>query len=397
MLRFIHCADLHFDRPFEGLHLIADKIKEFAHANEQVLENITTLALKEQVDFVLLAGDTFHQNRPTLKTQHQFFQQMQRLNEQHIPVYMIFGNHDYFEKERYWFDFPENVHLFTEEEVDTILGENLAHETYAISGFSYRQPWMKESKVSGFPERQAQYHIGMYHGEMQGENYAPFQSSEMQRKGYDYWALGHIHVPTEVAVQPPIIYPGAPQGHTQKETDAHYVQLVELNAGQVNREKRRVSVVEWKEVNVSLKSIRTRQMALEQMIAAFEQSEQALVKLNITDSEQLPKQWLSEKEKPEIIMYLNDLLEQKGYRQRIHQLTVLEAQQEERLILPGRAIAEQLLQSYQEASVFNQMLEELTSHSLVKQTVAFAELKEKTLEQVGDVVKHEFRWSEEEV
>jgi DNA repair exonuclease SbcCD nuclease subunit len=72
MLRFIHCADLHFDRTFEGLHLIT-QVKELPLANNQVLEKIVTLALDEQADFLVFAGDIFHQNRPSLKTQHQFF------------------------------------------------------------------------------------------------------------------------------------------------------------------------------------------------------------------------------------------------------------------------------------------------------------------------------------
>jgi DNA repair exonuclease len=395
MLRFIHCADLHFDRPFEGLHLIAKEMKKFARANEQVLENIVTLALNQQVDFVLLAGDTFHQNRPTLKTQHQFFQQMQRLQAQNIPVYMIFGNHDYFEKERYWFEFPENVHLFEEEEVNTILGENKQGEHYAISGFSYCHPWITTSKVSEFPERQANYHIGMYHGDAQGEHYAPFQLSEMKRKGYDYWALGHIHVPTELSSQPPIIYPGAPQGHTQKETTAHTVQLVEIQGGKVSLEPQRVSVMEWREERISLKSIRTSQMALEEILASFEQSEPVLMKLTLVDSEQLPKNWLSEKEKTEMIMYLNDTLARKGYQQLIHQITV-EEPVEESFVLSGKAIAEQLLNSYQETTVFNEMIDELLSQSLVKQTISLPQLQATTLARVSDAITHEFRWSEEE-
>ena len=396
MLRFIHCADLHFDRPFEGLHLIAAKMKEFARANEQVLEKIVTLALEQHVDFMLLAGDTFHQNRPTLKTQHQFFQQMQRLQAQNIPVYMIFGNHDYFEKERYWFEFPENVHLFEEEQVRTILGENKQGEPYAISGFSYCHPWITTSKVAEFPERKASYHIGMYHGDTQGEHYAPFQLSEMKRKGYDYWALGHIHVPTELSAQPPIVYPGAPQGHTQKETTAHMVQLVEIQGGQVSLAPQRVSAIEWREERVSLKSIRTSQMALEEILTTFKQSEPALIKLTLVDSEQLPKNWLSEKEKPEMILYLNDMLARKGYQQLIHQISV-EEPVEESFILSGKAIAEQLLDSYQETTIFNEMIDELLSQSLVKQTISLSQLQADTLARVSDAIAHEFRWSEEEL
>jgi len=65
MLSFIHCADLHFDRPFEGLHSVASKTKELSRENGQVLANIVKLAIEEKVDFLLFAGYTFHQNQPT--------------------------------------------------------------------------------------------------------------------------------------------------------------------------------------------------------------------------------------------------------------------------------------------------------------------------------------------
>ncbi|MCC9082600.1 hypothetical protein LOS20_15825 [Enterococcus faecium] len=75
-------------------------------------------------------------------------------------------------------------------------------------------------KVAEFPLRHSvDYHIGLYHGEIgsnQQGNYAPFQPSKMQEKGYDYWALGHIHVPMSLNEKETMNYPGAPQGHTQK-------------------------------------------------------------------------------------------------------------------------------------------------------------------------------------
>ncbi len=54
MLRFIHCADLHFDRPFEGLHLVASKTKELPRENEQVLANIVRLAIEKKLIFYFL-------------------------------------------------------------------------------------------------------------------------------------------------------------------------------------------------------------------------------------------------------------------------------------------------------------------------------------------------------
>ncbi len=394
MLRFIHCADLHFDRTFEGLHLIT-QVKELPLANNQVLEKIVTLALDEQVDFLVFAGDIFHQNRPSLKTQHQFFKQINRLKEQDIPVYMIFGNHDYFEKERYWFDFPENIHLFTEEKVRTIHGKNKTGESYAISGFSYQHPWITTSKVSEFPKKAATYHIGMYHGDSNGERFAPFQIQEMRQKNYDYWALGHIHVPTVLSKMPPIIYPGTPQGHTQKEKETG-VQLVTLDGMKVHYETKKVAAVTWEDYELSLLGIKSRKDALEAMKAFFQTSQRQLVKFSLKDTEHLPTNWLNNREKPELIAYLNEYLVQNDFEQIVYQLEVNAVPESEKLVLTGKEVMAQLLASYQTNEVFETIIEELATHPLIKRTISSQTLKEETLAQVKTTLEQEFCWSEEE-
>lgn len=297
MLRFIHCADLHLDRSFEGLYLMNESVDELLEINEKVLESIVSVAIQEAVDFVLLVGDTFHQNRPSLKTQHQFFTQMSRLEVAHIPVYLSFGNHDYYEEARYWFDFPKNVHLFTEETVQTITGETKQGVSYCISGFSYQKPWLDESKVAQFPRRQGTYHIGMYHGDQQGEHYAPFVVQEMKQKGYDYWALGHIHVATTLSTQPPIIYPGTPQGHTQKEKETPGILLVTLTQGEATWEAIPVHQLSWQEITLSLAGVSNQRMALEKIQNLFTVSKKALIRLVLSETADLPKNWLNAKEK----------------------------------------------------------------------------------------------------
>lgn len=396
MLRFIHCADLHFDRSFEGLHAIATKSAELLIVNEQVLAKIVTIALEEKIDFLLFAGDTFHQNRPSLKTQHQFFQQMQRLNAANIPVYLIFGNHDYYEEERYWFDFPENVILFTEEQVTTVYGETQSGEVYAISGFSYRHSWIKESKIAEFPLKKAQYHIGMYHGDSQSEHYAPFQVQEMRRKNYDYWALGHIHVPTVLSEQPPILYPGTPQGHTKKEENIQGIRLVTLNNLDTKIENKVVATIDWVRVAVSLTGVRTAKAALEKMQAIFQSSQAQLVALVLLDTDFLPANWLTEKEKPEIIDYLNDFLQKKGYAQIVYQLQIQETFSADKFVLTGKDVAKQLLESYQEEAVFSAIVEDLGGHSLIKASLNKNDLQVETFQRVQEVITNEFCWSEDE-
>ena len=393
MLRFIHCADLHLDRSFEGLYLMNESVDELLEINEKVLESIVSVAIQEAVDFVLLVGDTFHQNRPSLKTQHQFFTQMSRLEVAHIPVYLSFGNHDYYEEARYWFDFPKNVHLFTEETVQTIIGETKQGVSYCISGFSYQKPWLDESKVAQFPRRQETYHIGMYHGDQQGEHYAPFVVQEMKQKGYDYWALGHIHVATTLSTQPPIIYPGTPQGHTQKEKETPGILLVTLTQGEATWEAIPVHQLSWQEITLSLAGVSNQRMALEEIQRLFTVSKKALIRLVLSETADLPKNWLNAKEKKELIAYLNHELQLHGFAQRIYQMEEIQVVFEQQVQLNASlALKRALFQQYQDADVFREVMAELLQHPIASKVMKMEAFQQGVFEGASKEIEQEYVW-----
>lgn len=393
MLRFIHCADLHLDRSFEGLYLMNESVDELLEINEKVLESIVSVAIKEAVDFVLLVGDTFHQNRPSLKTQHQFFTQMSRLEVADIPVYLSFGNHDYYEEARYWFDFPQNVHLFTEETVQTITGETKQGVSYCISGFSYQKPWLDESKVAQFPRRQGTYHIGMYHGDQQGEHYAPFVVQEMKQKGYDYWALGHIHVATTLSTQPPIIYPGTPQGHTQKEKETPGILLVTLTQGEATWEAIPVHQLSWQEITLSLAGVSNQRMALEKIQNLFTVSKKALIRLVLSETADLPKNWLNAKEKKELIAYLNHELQLHGFAQRIYQMEEIQVIFEQQVQLNASlALKRALFQQYQDADVFREVMAELLQHPIASKVMKMEAFQQGVFEGASKEIEQEYVW-----
>ena len=393
MLRFIHCADLHLDRSFEGLYLMNESVDELLEINEKVLESIVSVAIQEAVDFVLLVGDTFHQNRPSLKTQHQFFTQMSRLEVAHIPVYLSFGNHDYYEEARYWFDFPKNVHLFTEETVQTIIGETKQGVSYCISGFSYQKPWLDESKVAQFPRRQETYHIGMYHGDQQGEHYAPFVVQEMKQKGYDYWALGHIHVATTLSTQPPIIYPGTPQGHTQKEKETPGILLVTLTQGEATWEAIPVHQLSWQEITLSLAGVSNQRMALEKIQNLFTVSKKALIRLVLSETADLPKNWLNAKEKKELIAYLNHELQLHGFAQRIYQMEEIQVVFEQQVQLNASlALKRALFQQYQDADVFREVMAELLQHPIASKVMKMEAFQQGVFEGASKEIEQEYVW-----
>ena len=58
--KFNHCSDLHIDSPFKGFssveHLLAEILRQSTY---QAFQNIVELALKEEVEAGLIAGDIY--------------------------------------------------------------------------------------------------------------------------------------------------------------------------------------------------------------------------------------------------------------------------------------------------------------------------------------------------
>lgn len=368
MLRFIHGADLHFDRSFEGLTGLASAASQkLQQINQDVLANIVEAACAREVDFVLLAGDTFHQSRPSLKAQGELLAAFRQLAAAQIPVYLIFGNHDYYDAQRYWFDFPDNVHLFTSSMVESFSGTGRSGETYEITGFSYQERFETKNKLKEFPPRgQAVYQIGLYHGDAGSQQYAPFSLGEMREKGYDYWALGHIHVPTVLSEQPPILYPGTPQGHTCKETAAGFVTYVELTPGSYQKEEVLVASWLWQKLQLDVAHCQTQKELLaflEERLSNLILERPTFLQVTLTNvTGDLPM--LNALANGEVQGYLNQHLWQQQPPRQIAKLQ--QAQQlitKNRLPLPKSQV-ERILHVYRDPEVFGDLLEELRTHAV---------------------------------
>ena len=395
-MRFLHSADLHIDRSFEGVHLLSEKVKtQLPAINQKIIRNLVDVALEKAVDFVLLAGDTFHQARPSLKVQHDFFAQLQRLGEAQIPVYMIFGNHDYYDPQRYWFAFPENVILFSSEEVQTVQGTTKNGETYAISGFSYQHPWITENKVTEFPARAAvDYHIGLYHGDQAGERYAPFSISEMKQNGYDYWGLGHIHVPKTLSEQPPILYPGTPQGKTKKE-QATGVILADLTPQGPTIERLEIAEIAWQKQVVSLADVTASNAVLPAIIERLKSPRSRLLHLVLTDVQQLPPDWFPAAEKNEWLTYLNERLAQTEPLQVIYALEVEQANEDKIALAVSEDYMLQFLAMYESPEMFADRLSDLLQHPLIQRGITHESFQEEVLQQAKQLLKDDFQWEEQ--
>ncbi|USS86765.1 DNA repair exonuclease [Fructilactobacillus cliffordii] len=236
-MKFIHTADLHLDTPFTGIRddeAAPTALWKMLHDAPYVsFERIVTDAIQASVDFVLIVGDVFDSKNPSAAAHNFLLEQLQRLNEQQIPVFLSFGNHDFQPNGKAQLHFPENVQVFGPQ-VETKHLTLKDGTTVAINGFSYDQQAIAADMVRDYPTgSQADFTIGMLHGAVKSgtdSRYAPFTVPELEEKGYDYWALGHIHKRQQLDANPPINYPGDIQGRHKNEPGEKGYLLVTTNA-----------------------------------------------------------------------------------------------------------------------------------------------------------------------
>lgn len=403
-MKLLHIADLHLDRAFEGLVKIPTEIrKTLQTANHHVLTNIIDLAVAQDVDLVIFAGDTFHQSQTSIRVQAFFMEQLQRLAEHQIAVVIVFGNHDYYHAEKYWFSFPENVRIFDTEQVETYFFTTKQHEKVAVSAFSYEQPWIKTSKIKEFPKREdsVAFHIGIYHGEIANDpkaRYAPFSVQEMKEKNYDYWALGHIHQSQIISTQPLIIYPGTPQGHTKKERELRGVSLVHLKNGSSTLHFTSVATVNWQVASYSLRKCQN----LKEVLFFFKQQiveqknpygQLRLQEVHLTACEHLDEAFFQAVENGELLDYLQELQKQQPYsRSFIYALKLQrEANEQKALISADPQLLAQLKKNYLQPDIFSDATRELLQNPVFSAMIGDKEQwRKKSIAHAEKIIHEDF-------
>jgi DNA repair exonuclease SbcCD nuclease subunit len=247
---------------------------ELQLATRRAFSNLVEFALEEQADLLLLAGDIFDGDWPHYGTGLHFISEMARLREGRIPVVMIAGNHDADSKLTKALRYPENVHVLDTRAPQTMTFEDLG---VAVHGQGYPTPAVTEDLAHGYPPALADMvNIGLLHTSADGrpghERYAPCTVSTLAARGYDYWALGHVHRREVLAEQPPIVFPGNLQGRGLRETGPKGATLVSIGEGVVSHKHRVLDVVRWERLQVDAAGCATREEACERVASAVRQT-----------------------------------------------------------------------------------------------------------------------------
>ncbi len=231
-VKFLHCADLHLDSPFDSL----PEYKAACMRNEmrELLNFIADLANSRGADIVFMSGDLLDSTVSYYETSDALIDALSRISGK---VFISPGNHDYFcaMSPYAYLDFPENVHIFKSQRVECVELHELGCRVY---GAAFLQSDSASLLNTFTAENDGMINLMCIHGNVNGEAYNRITSAHMLSSGIDYMALGHIHTRSELskAGDTFFAYPGCPQGRGFDETGDKGVYFGEASKGDVRLE-----------------------------------------------------------------------------------------------------------------------------------------------------------------
>lgn len=253
---FIHAADLHLGSPLGGL----DKhdqlpVQQIRQAPMRAFERLADLCIKEEAELLLIAGDLFDGNAD-LATMREAVQILERIARSGTRVATIRGNHDAESKMERRMPQIDNVFQLPTSAPGTVAFDDIG---IVVHGQGFDTPRVESNIVTGYPAPVAgMMNVGLLHTSLSGapghDPYAPCSVSDLDAKGYQYWALGHVHKRQVISSQPWIIYPGNTQGRDVGETGPRGATVVEYQDGHVVGEPKHVDLdeVRWSLLRVEI-------------------------------------------------------------------------------------------------------------------------------------------------
>lgn len=253
-MRFIHAADIHLDSPLHGLAAYPDApVAQLRNATREAFTELVSRAIDEKVDFMVIAGDLYDGTWRDHNTGIFFSKEMGRLKRAGIPAFVLFGNHDAESEMTKKLDLPENVCCFGTKKAEVFKLDDLH---VALHGHSFRTKETTDNLAAAYPAPvPGYYNIGVLHTALAGyaahASYAPCTLAELHAKGYQYWALGHVHEFAQWNGPSTIVFPGNLQGRNVRETGRRGAVLVTVDdAWETTVERLYVDVLRWEAMTV---------------------------------------------------------------------------------------------------------------------------------------------------
>ncbi len=232
MIKFLHTADIHLGKTYRTSSHEAERFEDFF----RMLGSIVTVAIAEQVDFLLIGGDLFHTGQILPRTFARTIETLQPLKDAGIPCIAVEGNHDWIHRRDNisWMEALSQMgyirllrpsrtgdggYCFDTFDPETGAGGHMAIMGLNIYGLGYigTQAGNHVARICEAVTTRNNlllFHVGVW-------TYSPVEIGNMQpdealplAECFDYVALGHGHKPYIIATpggRPYAYNPGAPE------------------------------------------------------------------------------------------------------------------------------------------------------------------------------------------
>ncbi len=226
-MKFAHIADAHL-----GAFSKNPKLKEL---NLKAFEIAVHKSIEEQVDFIIIAGDLFHNPIPDMEIVRRAVEILKNAVDRGIRIYVIYGSHDFSAGSTALLDVLSSTGLFKKvvnyEVYDGKLRilpvkDATGVSILGISGLSSAQEVEYFEHIDrDYLERIEHPKIFVFHTTISElkPSYIPDRYAlpkSLLPQDFDYYAGGHLHERIESDLNgKPLIYPGALFGATYNDLD----------------------------------------------------------------------------------------------------------------------------------------------------------------------------------
>jgi DNA repair exonuclease SbcCD nuclease subunit len=254
-LLIVHAADVHLGSPLRGLDAYESALAELARqAPLRALGTLVDAIIESNANVLLIAGDLLDGDCD-VATLRQGLAELARARNAGCEIIIIRGNHDAESRLGHALDLPAGIHELPTNEPGRITLDALGIE---VVGQGYAAQAVNEPMHHEYPApRPDLFSIAMLHTGLEDggghARYAPARLDELIASGYDYWALGHIHLRKILHQEPWVVFPGALQGRHARELGPHGAAFVRINTREkrvVDVAFRNVDVLRWEAIHI---------------------------------------------------------------------------------------------------------------------------------------------------
>lgn len=193
-MKILHCADLHLDSKMTFI-LDHDRAKERKAELLHNFQEMISYAEKNRISNILIAGDMFDTKNISANARNVVYSEIK--SHKKIDFYYLLGNHDNDNFLSNLEEMPPNLKLFSDKWTSYTLNKNGDEKKkIVLSGIELSKSNAK-SIYNTLVLDSDQINIVMLHGQ-ESESGSKDKTEvinlrELQNKGIDYLALGHIH------------------------------------------------------------------------------------------------------------------------------------------------------------------------------------------------------------